>query len=129
MPVTVELQDNNRIVIITWKHPVIQDDFMGAFALLEPIYRDAKLPVHCINLADQLHSLPPRAISTWLKDPRSPLVHPMAGVMIVVSTKAFIRAITHTTAQMRPAGKLLAAATFEEAVVKLEAMLKKEGES
>ena len=129
MPVSVEFQNDDRIAIITWENPVTQDDFMQAFAILEPIYRAAQMPVHSIHLADKLTNLPTRAISTFLNNPRSPLVHPMAGVMIVVSTKLFIRAITDTAAKMRSAGKLLAVSTLEEALARTDTLLQTEGAS
>jgi hypothetical protein len=127
MPVSVEFQNDRRIAIVTWENPVTQDDFLRVFATMEPVYHETALPVHSIYLADNLTNLPPRAISTFLKDPRSPLVHPKSGVMIVVSTKMFIRAITETAAKMRPAGKLSPAVTLEEAFARLEKLIQHEG--
>jgi hypothetical protein len=129
MPVTIELQPNNRIAVVTWDNPVVMNDFLNVFATLEPVYQAATLPVHSIYLADKLTNLPPRAISTYLHHPFSPLVHPMAGIMVVVSSKMFIRMITDTAARLRPAGKLLTATTVEEALAKVEAAMQLERNS
>jgi hypothetical protein len=124
MPTNIEFQRNNQIAIVTWENPVIHDDFMKVFSIMEPFYREAKQPVHSIYLADNLNNLPPRALSTYLRNPRSPLVNAMAGLMVVVSSKAFIRAITDTAAKMVPAGKLTTAKTYEEAIDKVEQLLR-----
>jgi hypothetical protein len=126
MPVSVELQNNSRIAIVTWENPVSVNDFMKVFETIEPFYKQMKLPIHSIYLADKLTNLPPRAISIYLRDPRSPLVHPMAGIMVVVSTRLFIRAITDTAAKMVPAGKLFTAITVEDALAKVKAAMQKD---
>jgi hypothetical protein len=123
MPVTVEVQNDNRIAIVKWENPVIHNDFMTVFQIMEPVYKEAKRPVHSIYLADDLNNLPPRAISTYLRDKRSPLINPMSGLMIVVTEKAFIRAITETAAKMVPAGKLATAKTKHEALARIEEIL------
>lgn len=123
MPANVQLTENDRIAIVTWENPVSVDDFMKVFAIMEPVYQRTEQPVHSIYLADHLNNLPPRAISTYLKDARSPLVHPKSGLMIVVSGKLFIRAITDTAAKMVSAGKLYTAVTQDEAMAKIRAHL------
>jgi hypothetical protein len=126
MPASVELQRNDRLAIVTWSNPVIHEDFMNVFSIMEPVYIAAKLPVYSIYMAIGLTNLPPRAISTYLRDKRSPLVHPMSGTLIVVSQGAFIRAMVDTAAKMSPPNKLKTAQTLEEAMTKIEAALEKE---
>jgi hypothetical protein len=129
MPVSVKLQNNNRIAMVAWENPVSVNDFMKVFETIEPFYKQTKLPIHSIYLADKLTNLPPRAISIYLKDPRSPLVNPMSGITVVVSTRLFIRAITDTAAKMTPAGKLFTAITVEDALARVEAAMHKDGAS
>src|SRR5687767_8646575 len=126
MPVNVELQRDNRIALVHWSNPVIHDDFLKVFNIMEPVYQASKLPVHVIYIADGLTNLPPRALSTYLRDSRSPLVNPMSGLMVVVTSSFFIKAITDTAAKLSPPDKLKTASTLEEAMAKVEAVLEKE---
>jgi hypothetical protein len=126
MPVNIELQRDNRIAVVTWSNPVIHDDFMKVFSIMEPIYQVVSLPVHSIYIADGLTNLPPRAISIYLKDPRSPLVNRMSGLMVVVTNSLFIRMITDTAAKLSPPDKLKTAQTIEGAMTKIEKLLEKD---
>ena len=116
MPVTmVHIVEKNQIVA-TWTNPVIQADFAEAFAFVAPLYKQAKLPIHTIYVASGLNGLPPNALSTYLRNPDSPLRHAMAGIFVVVADNTFIRMIVETAAKLARAKAVYVAPSLEEAV-------------
>jgi hypothetical protein len=129
MPASVDIQRDNRLAIVHWENPVIHDDFMKVFGIMGPVYAEAKAPIYNIYMAIGLTNLPPRAISTYLKDPRSPLVHPMSAKLIVVTATAFIRVMVETAAKMSPAGRLTTATSLDEALAKIEQAMQRETSS
>jgi hypothetical protein len=126
MPVDIQLLRDNRLAIHTWVDPVTNEDFAKAFQTLAPWYEQGTLPVHSVYIALQVTRLPPRAISTYIRTPTSPLVHPNSGLLIVVATNQFVRVMVETAARLSPKGKLQLARTVEEAVDRIDRLLQEQ---
>ena len=126
MPVEVELLRNDRLVVYTWADPVSNDDFTGAFDSVAPLYRETTRPIHSIQVAYKVTNLPPNVLGTVLRMSNSPLVHPMSGTVVVVTTNSFVRTMVQTAAKLRRKGKLQVTATLDDALAKIDQILLEE---
>lgn len=115
MPVDIQFNPDENLIVATWTNPVSHSDFSEAFKVSKSAYQQAKAPIHTIYDANTLTQLPANSISIYLRDPDSPLKHRMGGLFIVVAGNSFIRAIVTTAGKAARNPRVHVTATIEEA--------------
>jgi hypothetical protein len=123
MPVNIDLLRDERVILFTWTAPITITDFAKTFERAGQIYAKAQKPVHSIFDVTGVSSLPPNSISTFLRNPNSPLRNPKSGIFIGVVTNMFMRMVGETAARMRPGGKILLVSTLEEALAHVDGVI------
>src|SRR5262245_26830014 len=118
MPVQSEVVKNNRAILHNWTKPVRFEDVNTAFNAAGELYEQAKLPVHTVFIHLEATTLPPNAVSLVLNHRYSPLNHPRSGMLIVVATDFFLRAMTGILSRMRP-DKVVLVTTVDEALTQI----------
>ena len=115
MPVDIEFVADENLIVATWTNPTTHSDFTEAFKVAHSAYSNATSTIHTIYIASGLTQLPANSISTYLRNPDSPLRHKMAGCFVVVADNSFIRAIVETAGKVSRNPRVYVAPSVEEA--------------
>jgi hypothetical protein len=93
MPVTLDLHDEGRIMVLVVEDPWTMNDLKATYPIAQAHLDSAPYKVHTLADLRNMHTVPPNAL--W--DRRSPnITHPNSGLLAVVGGSMFARSLAET---------------------------------
>ena len=123
MPVTQELIENGRILLVTFSDPWTAKEMVGLFPESRRFYDAAERPIHMLIDVRQARVSTPSA----LRAREAPaLKHPMGGDVAVVGAAPIIRAFGEMTFRLARFDRVAFFETYEEGLAFLKARIAEE---
>lgn len=114
MPVNVTLLKDGRVSLTTYTDPLDMKEIAAASEKANNDYLEkATKPVHSIMDFGGVHRLPANILSRSATMARE--LHPMVGVMVIVTPNTFINMMAHALVRALPTRKILVCSTLDEA--------------
>lgn len=114
MPVKVALLKDGRVSLTTYTDPLDMKEIADAGEKANTDFlAKASEPVHSIMDFTGVHRLPANILSRSATMARE--LHPMVGVMVIVTPNTFINLMAHALARALPTRKILICSTVDEA--------------
>jgi hypothetical protein len=126
MPVTTELLQDNRVLVLTYTDPLMNADVLSGIEAFQGAYARATKPLHSINDVTQVTRMPPNLLSLIARAQDSPLRHPMAGMFVVVTKSSFVLALVSAASRLIPRSKIRAVESLDLAWSDINAALASE---
>ncbi len=122
MPIQVELIKENKVVLQTYSEPLNNTDMNNLRnQMVNEILPSATGKLHVIADFREIQNLPGTILSSGSSMLRTP--HANTGLVICVTSNAFINAMAHILAKLAPKQPLKVVQTLEEAYKEVDALL------
>jgi len=122
MPVNVILLKEGRVSLTTYTDPLDMAEIAEAGEKANSDYLEkATRPVHSIMDFSGVHRLPANILSRSATMARG--LHPMVGVMVIVTSNTFINLMANALTRALPSRKILICPTLDEAWAIIEKIL------
>ena len=125
MSFEVQTLRNDRVMLFTYHEPVTNSDIEKAFEKFRGVADLASAPVHSVSDLSRVTLLPANLMGA-VRSPKSPICHPNAGQMVVVSRNNFVGAVMSAIARLMPQAQILSVPSMEQALLKIDAILEQE---
>ena len=118
---------NDRVMLFSYAEPITAMDIESAFEKFRVVADKATAPVHSVSDLSLVSLLPANMLG-FVRSPQSPICHPNAGQMVVVSRNNFVGAVMSAIARLMPQARIHPVPSMEQAWIKIDDILAQEAQ-
>ena len=128
MPIKMDIQRENRLLIFTYTDPFSVGELNEAMAKAMAVVEMANGLVYGIHDGSHVRNLPRNLLSFASRNGKTNLKHQHSGPVIVIAPSMFLHAVVSAVARIMPPERLFVVASMEEAIAKVDELMAKEAQ-